>query len=57
MKLKDVENQIRNLVNWVAVKRQEEVQDVTSKIESQTADELVEKLKLQYEDMQQKWGL
>ncbi|MBI2666736.1 hypothetical protein HYX13_03940 [Candidatus Woesearchaeota archaeon] len=44
MKLKDVENKIRDLVNWIAVKQLEEVQDVTSKIEPQTAKELSEKL-------------
>jgi len=44
MNLKDVENQIRELVNWVAVKQREEVQDATSRIEPQTAEELTAKL-------------
>ena len=44
MNLKDVENQIRELVNWAAVKKQEEVQDVTTRIEPQTAEELTAKL-------------
>ncbi len=42
--VKEVENQIRDLVNWVAVKRQEEAQDVVTRIEPGTAAELVEKL-------------
>ncbi len=39
-----MENQIRDLINWVVVKKQEETQDVLNRIETQTAEELVGKL-------------
>ncbi|MBU0470330.1 MAG: hypothetical protein KKA62_06190 [Nanoarchaeota archaeon] len=43
--LKEVENQLRDLINLVAVYKEEEKQDVTTKIDPATAEELVAKLK------------
>ena len=40
----EVENMIRDLINLINVKKEEEVEGATQKIEDETAAELVEKL-------------
>ena len=44
METKEIENMIRDLINLVNVRKEEEVQGATQKIEDETAKELVEKL-------------
>ena len=43
---KSAEDLIRDLINWVNVKKAEEFQDVTTLIDPATAEELVAKLNL-----------
>lgn len=43
--LKEVENMIRNLINLIEVKKSEELEGATQKIEDATATELQEKLR------------
>ena len=43
--LKEVENMIRDLINLIEVKKSEEVEGATQKIEDATATELQEKLR------------
>ncbi|MCK4590051.1 MAG: hypothetical protein KAT77_06405 [Nanoarchaeota archaeon] len=44
METKEVEDMIRDLINLINVKKEEEVEGATQKIEDATATELVEKL-------------
>ena len=44
METKEVEDMIRDLINIVNVRKEEEVEGATQKIEDATAAELVEKL-------------
>ena len=44
MDTKGVEDMIRDLINIINVRKEEEVQGATQKIEDETAAELVEKL-------------
>ena len=44
METKEVEDMIRDLINIINVRKEEEVQGATQKIEDATATELVEKL-------------
>ncbi|MBW2963440.1 hypothetical protein KY306_01540 [Candidatus Woesearchaeota archaeon] len=44
MEIKDVEDMIRDLINIINVRKEEEVEGATQKIEDATATELVEKL-------------
>ncbi len=48
-KLKEVQDKIRDLVNWVEVKNQEEIEGGVKKIE----DEVVEKLKAKLAELSQ----
>lgn len=41
---KTTEDSIRDLINWIHVMKEEEMQDVTTRIEPKTAKELVRKL-------------
>lgn len=43
--LKEIENQIRDLINFIEVKKSEEVAGATQRIEDDTAEQLKEKLK------------
>ena len=43
--LKEIENMIRDLINLIEVKKTEEVEGATQKIEDRTATELQEKLR------------
>lgn len=43
-KLKEVQDKIRDIVNWVEVKNQEEVEGGVKKIEDEAASKLKEKL-------------
>jgi len=43
---KNTEDQIRDLINLVKVYSKEEIQDVTTRIDSDTADELIIRLRL-----------
>ncbi len=41
---KTTEDSIRDIINWIHVMKEEEVQDVTTRIEPKTAKELVKRL-------------
>ncbi len=41
----DVEDDLRDLMNWVKVRNEEEVEGGTKKIEDDVANELIEKIK------------
>ena len=43
--LKEVENMIRDLINFVEVKKQEELEGATQRIEDDTATQLQDKLR------------
>jgi len=43
-KLKEVQDKIRDIVNWVEVKNKEEIEGGTKKIEDEAAGKLKEKL-------------
>lgn len=43
-KLKEVQDKIRDIINWVEVKNQEEIEGGTKKIEDEVVTKLKEKL-------------
>lgn len=44
MAIKDIEDDLRDLINWIKVLNEEEEQGETKKIEDEAAEELIERI-------------